>query len=306
MLDTARQVMTRVPGPVASGFVGDISFAPDGALVLVLWQPDIVAGKYIYEIYSQGGAHIAQCEDPELARIGWEQPSIAHFMGHRVAIAHPANFAVRDLRSGQVLATIWPAHVDGSPSITGSGVIAADRNGSRLAYCAAGTSVLQIYDSATLNLLGCVSAVGAPVCARGDYGAYIVWGLHGWILVTDSSVLNEIARQDLHVLAIQEGGSTYEQVLWRDYQPTGPPAVSPDGALVGIVARDKTTIEVHDTRFGLPLCRHAVPPLPNSPERLSLFVEMLWSNSGDRLLVGVHGFNKRQDWAKEQILVLHF
>ena len=303
-LDISSRAMTHVLGTEVISC--NISFAPDSNLCLVL-----LPAEAMLEVYSQSGQRLARF--PERRVPGDSSlPSLAFLVEDHVAMAHTQSFIVHDLRSGQLLATIWPAQDSADcASMTRAGVIAADRAGSTLAFCAAGTSVLHLYDAATLNLLGCVCASGDVVpAASGGYHrtADLVWGVHGWLLVTASVNVMGHVCEDLHLLSYQDGSNTYEEVLWRGHQPEGRSA-SPDGALVCCYDLAASTVEILDARFGLPLSKHAVPALPNMPEEedVILLVDMWWSSCSSRssrILVRVFGFTEARDWTEEQMLVL--
>ena len=279
------QVGTRVMTHVATRaeYFCDLTFAPDSETCMVLWYDPSDSDRHFFEVYSQAGQQVSHFEEPGIACLKYDEPSVAYLMGGRVAIAHPHKFIVRHLRSRDKLASRRPVQAEHAwPGVVlaglgCAGVVAEDRAGSRLAFCAARTSVVYLYEPATLKVLGSVAAAAAFVPAPGrGRSAQLVWGVHGWLLVTDHTILKQVAAQDLHVLRHQEGTGLYEEVLFCKRQPRGLSAASPDGALVCSYDRAASTIEIHDTRFGLPLCKQALPALPDTPqgEQLELLVDI--------------------------------
>ena len=54
------------------------------------------------------------------------------------------------------------------------------------------------------------AAAFVPAPSHRGYSAQLVWGVHGWLLLTDNVIRNQVWARDLHVLRHQEGAGLYE------------------------------------------------------------------------------------------------
>ena len=116
----------------------------------------LVFTGYTCIIYDQYGELVCQFIDEET----YITPSLAFLPGNRIALAHPVNFAIWDLTSGHMLATIstQPDSLAEPNGPAASGMVAADQTGSKPAWCSAAEPFLHVYNSTSLEKLYCLEA----------------------------------------------------------------------------------------------------------------------------------------------------
>ena len=259
-----------------------VVFSHCGSLVLALWH-GYIDNDSRFEVRDCSSKLMTQFREPAQAI----EQQLALAAGSRVAAAQPASqdFRVYDLRSGQLVGTRGPEMpATQAPAGAHTGLIAANKPGTKLAFCARGSTAVHLYEAATLEALGVVHPAGegllARLAAQESKLCRLGWGVGGWVMhVTPAATCGSC------YVRLRAGGE-YEEVLGQASGEAPLPALSPDGMFMCMYSPSAATLGVHDTRSGQLLSTLAVTaPEAEQGQQPHTDAALWWSSCGNRLLV---------------------
>ena len=268
-----------------------VEFSRCGSLILALWH-GYDANESRFEVHDSSGQRIAQFRASGQG-FDWQ---LALTAGNRVAAARSQDFSVWDLRSGQLVGTRGPATpATQGPASGCTGLIAANKTGTKLAFCAWGSTAVHLHEAVTLEALGvvhpadrvmpaCLESGGSQLCGLGwEVGWNCVVRMHG-----PQRPCGRHHWQDCLLALRLRAGGLYEEMMRNDPPNATLPAVSPDGVFMCMFSPSAATIGVYDTRSGQLLSTLAVPALGSTQDqRPDTHVFLWWSTCGHRLLVRI-------------------
>ena len=249
------------------------------------------------EVFTRDGCHLAH---NITYSCGFCMSWTKCIKGSRIAVARQLYFVVWDLQTGHRLSTQHPpAGLKGpaSPAVEHGSKLVISPTGAKLAFCAASTSTVHLYDAASLALLGCVDPfvwmqpeVHRPLIGR------LVWSVFGWLVSSWQHGGHDRAHY-LHFLRPQEGCNKYlKQVLGCIAQPVAGGAFSPDGVFLCSFQQSSWVMHIHDTRSGHLVAKHAVE-LDHKDFRSFTsreVSELGWSRCGRRIYVRIRLYSQNK------------
>ena len=274
--------------------LSNAAFSPDSRFLLLGLCCHLGS---VLEIYDSNGQVLCVLTDQ-----GGDLPSHAFLGNDRLALTYMHTFRVYDTCSGQLQATIGPRIM--GPTSTDyemnyEPLISVNPLGSMLAFCIARGTTFHIFDTVTLQELGCIYSAGGKPMLHDFNPTGLLWGPYGWVLFQRPSVSNNVmASEQVRVVTPLSGSDMYTEVLRCDNQPQHAPACSPDGSLVCICSSSHGSIEIYDTRSGQlkvrqPVCMPAYEP----GEKLGQVI-VNWSGCGRWLLAKVFVSKDFSTWLK--------
>ena len=208
------------------------TFSADSCLI-VLEKMDTEECPVTMEVFTRNGCHLAH---NITYSCGFCMPWTECIKGSRIAVARQLYFVVWDLQTGHRLSTQHPPaglKRPASPAVEHGSKLVISPTGAKLAFCAASTSTVHLYDAASLALLGCVDPfVGMQPEVHRPLIGRLVWSVFGW-LVPNWQYGDHDRAHYLHFLRPQEGCNKYlKQVLCCIAQPVAGCAFSPDAVFL--------------------------------------------------------------------------
>ena len=291
-----------------------VTFAPDGQSYLVGWcDDDDDPSDTSYNVFRADGQLMASFDDQADS---WH-PAWAFLADDRVAIAQKTSFRVWHLSSGLLLVTAGPDINPASFSWKGSGQIATNPIGSRLAFspvAVQGAPVkLYIYAACTLQLLACLQADGGAASqdpgAVGSHFSGLFWSLHGWMLTYKPSFLHSGGYGHLQMMASQAASGVYQHAVMHGCEPYRSPALSPCSSFVLLFEQQRARLEVRDVRNGKLVlsCVVRLAKRMQTHRELEYDIALRWSSCGNRVVARVRAQAKGYDptrFAFERIVVM--
>ena len=296
--------------------MGAPSFSLDVQLILVPWDENV--GLYThFHVHDRSGHCLSRFQMagmPELPPSDDASTccSHAHIQGGRAAFAQGHVFLVLDLCSGQVLGRRGlQAPVMEDPTVSAAGgLVTVSKAGSRLAFCAHGSTAIHLYDALTLAPLGNVCPIGpdtqayllgpqAGLCSIGFCGG-------GWALRAYQSSTTPADGQALLVSRIQQGSGELEVKLCFEARAAPYPVVSPSAAFVCTYEACSAVLAVYDTRSGQEILTQDVRLPEGVPEVAAdcKSVSIGWSHCESRL--HVKSTFRNQGKVVDYVLVVRF
>ena len=279
--------------------------APGEVMYSATWSPDsLVTVPYkdcsgcFCRVHQRDGQIVANFQVPELLLKGGRQPSLTYALRDRLAIARQDDFGVWQLSSGDLLGIAGPSVV---PQATQAGVrcdstVAANRPGTKLAFFAARTRRLHLYNARTLaplETMGSLSPAGrAGILPRDSQRFGMVWDVYGWMMLSGSwSQFEDHKLAMLHLYKARSDGK-YALTLRHQHQLAQLPASSPDGAFVCLCVCSSlaATIKVFDTRTGQ-LVLSRLTELPDGVLGHRIHHAIHWSSCGSHIMVRLFAFD---------------
>ena len=262
--------------------LGILSFSLDCQHVLVAWQLAGTECGCRFDAHSLTGRVMCRFTLEELED-GATAP--AHAQGNRNAVAFCGMFGVWDGTSGLLLGRRRPGYedpddVDQDDARLHHNLIAANKSGTRLAFCKTWAPALWLYDAVSLELLRCLApgpALRPALVANRLVG--LACGVYGWTLMQGRG-----SDMCLYICRPGAGHTRYTPTVWCQDQPMQLPAFSPDGAFVAVVCG--AGVQVHDARTGQHLLTQAILPPPAGADVCHVTdILVSWSSCGQRILV---------------------
>ena len=273
-----------------------LSFSLNSQLILIMRSNPNRRG-FDLNVYDRSGQRIVHFEDDHLSKLYWyTMPGcLVHAVGDRLAACHSNDFDVWDLRSGRKLGTRGPGP-EPSPREAGmaAGQVAANRSGTRLAFCGQGSLDVHLFDAVTLEAQSTLRLAGSSMLAhlrsvKGQLES-IVWAGGGFLLRIKAIGQQREAEQVLGLYFLKPQPSSSISLVERlqvSLKGAAQPALAPDGAFVAVHEGDSMSIGVWDTRSGRKVLTHAIdipePVLCEYPGRQASGL-LQWSSCGSRLL----------------------
>lgn len=270
---------------------GHITFTPDDQHLLCVWtlfEDAWPACGGRYDVHDLTGDLVCRFFVPEVL----EAPTApAHVPGNRVAISFGSAFGLWDLSSGSLLGTRRPLFKDVSlkeehETYEYNGVVAANRSGTRLAFCITWPPEIFVYSTVGLRTHDCFLAESRhcmPEALPKLHFPSMWWGVYGWIFWRPTGT-----GRELHVLRPHSRGRHYSPGLLCCLKDGHLPAFSPSGAFVASFQLQDACIKIYDTRTGQLKTKQAMRLPPSAAQadktqRLRALVR--WSSCGQRILV---------------------
>ena len=297
VLEIPRWALTKVmhmTGAAAGLVMYSATWSPD-SLITVPYKD--CSGCFC-RVHKRDGQIVADFQVPELLLQGGRRPSLAYAMRNRLAIARQDDFGVWQLPSGDLLDIIGPSVV---PKATQAEVrcdstVAANPPGTKLAFFAARTRRLHLYNARTLSPLetmGLLSPAGrAGILPQDSQRFGMVWDVYGWMLLSGPwSPYEDDKLAMLHLYKARSDGR-YALTLRHEHQPAQLPASSPDGAFVCLcVCKSRAaTIKVFNTRTGQ-LVLSKLTELPDGVLCHAIHHAIHWSSCGSHIMVRLYAFD---------------
>ena len=225
--------------------------------------------------------YVHNCKRQLLAQIRDPGPlhSITHVMDSKIAVAGVHSIGVWAADTGQPHASAAPADgIDGT-----GGFYAANKTGSRLAFC--GTGRLVLYDACTLSCLG---QIQLPALGLHILHLWLHWNVHGWLSLSKEHL--EQSPTVLRFMQLTERVPDCTYVCHRS-------AISPDGAFVCILQETDSFIQIQDTRSGALLLAQT---LPQEQPPLTMH-NVKWSSCGSFILATISAWDAQLHTRGRQI-----
>ena len=283
----------RVHGKAAAVVVYSAAWSPDSTLVLVPHQGD--AGCFL-RVHTRSGQLLADIRIPDLLLGHGRQPSWAYAAHGRVAVARQDDFVVWQLPAGQLQDTAGPGAVGKAAKDGGriDSLIAASPTGTKLAFLAARTKFLHIFDALTLTALATFSPAGrAGAAAKGDKRFGMVWSVYGWLMLSGPwSQWENDKLASVHAHTARAHSSKYALTLRHGHPSDQQPALSPDGAFLCVCACEPRVVSIKFYRVssGQLMVTQDVR-LPEGVYCHDVHQVLHWSSCGSQILVRLFAFD---------------
>ena len=256
-------------------------FTPDSQLVLAVFEP---YGPAFVEVRARCGTQLRLISPPQASH----EMDIAAPTSTQVVCTHDAGFSVWDLTTGQQLGAVGPGPLQAHDSEgdsnmdtncrTGSSLIATNTTGSRLAFLAARSTAVQLFDAKSWSSLGSFSLPVDKLPAR--YGLNeLELSMHGCLL------RQYYPSKALHFCIPEQASGVLREMLY--FEPAHTPlCVSADGAFA--CAYECGQLKIWDTYFWQGVLEYRLD-LPEEVVCDLRDVALTWSSCGLRLLVRAVG-----------------
>ena len=295
-----------------------ICFSPDSSLIALPlcenWAGDLA-------IYNRAGLLLALIELPAVfwkrASLAFTQGGLAAAVGLTFQIWDPLTAEVQGF-GGPCMGVDLPYEVRAGDTDSSSdsesdseddhnGIVAANRSGSRLAFCAAGSFAVYVYDVSSFEVLAYVTPAQAvpPVPSNGEL-LWLAWSSAGWLMwhARKWASYRELAR--LHAFQ-QVAIGRHEEVLRVEVPGEQSVALSPDGAFVCSSDADGGRLLVHDTRSGQLLVDYGLEVGAEGQDGARLRCESFsWSRCGKRVLIRACLVRHDRSRTRSKLCVLKF
>ena len=151
----------------------------------------------------------------------------------KLALARHYDFWVWNMHSKRRIDICRPAASEPASEACGSEhrVVAADAMGSCFAFCPSGACSVFLYDTDTLQALGCIH----PGSSATAMPAGLIWVPQGWLIAADppsQRPRQRAADRVLHILGARSDLASYEQVQQCSFPLEHMPIVSPTGFIL--------------------------------------------------------------------------
>ena len=283
----------RMHGSAAAEVTYNASWSPDSSLISMLHQED--AGCFL-RVHGRSSQLLADVRVPDLLLGHGRPPSLAHAAHGRVAVARQDDFGVWQIPSGQLLGIVGPGVV-GKASKDGGRIdslIAASPTGTKLAFLAARTKFLHVYDAVTLTALATFSPAGrAGAAAKADKRFGMVWGVYGWLMLSGPWSERENDKlASVHAHTARAHSNKYALTLRHGHPSDQKPALSPDGAFLCVCTCEPRVIslKVYRTNSGQLMVTQEVR-LPTGVLCHNVHYVVHWSSCGSQILVRLYAFD---------------
>ena len=276
----------------------DLSFTPDSKIILV--AVETCHGSSL-EVHVRDRPEYLLQFHPPLCNM-----AVACLDNTRAAIAsRSAGITVCDLLSGTQISSVGQLEVGlhfvfGElimPPPSSPCLLSTDPTGSRLAYLAADSTELQIFDAVTLRQLGSFG-LPAPFLPSESRVCSLDLGMHSCVLHTR---LGRGSVATAFVCRLDAGSQLLSEPL--RIESTQAPALSKFEAFAACVSKSKpSTVQVYNVYSGAMVLAHELT-LPAGYDGLAP-LEVAWIQ-GSKLLITTNATRTKSQKSTDHILVLH-
>ena len=266
-------------------YIYDCAVSMTGDLILLITR---CKTSYQFDLRMRSGKHLSTIVFDEACKVSWTLTA-----ENDIAVACNHTLGLLKFKGG--LGSTCCPDVEKCPvAVPCQSMVHTDPAGTKLAFSTGCASGMHLYDAVTLVGLGCVNFEGNAIA-----DVAVMWAPFGWLhmIAAGPSLSVRVFGPQLH-------SSLEREVLLLDRQHIQLPALSPDGALLGVFeASPRAAIKVFDTRSGRLMLMHALE-LAGAVIDTEKQMSLTWSLCGAQLMVTAYA--KLDDKPATRVYVLQF